>query len=149
MKTYARISAGIVAELIRIPSDGPEVEKLFHPDLVATLEPVPEGIEVTEGWTWNGETFAAPAPSGPEDIPVPDITARQLRLWLLAQGIPLASVDAAIAALPEADRAPAQVEWEYATRYERGHSLIALLAPAVGLETPEAIDVAFRSAALL
>ncbi|MBW6402022.1 DUF4376 domain-containing protein [Roseomonas sp. HJA6] len=62
MKTYARISAGIVAELIRIPSDGPEVEKLFHPDLVATMQALPEGSDVAEGWSWDGMAFAPPAP---------------------------------------------------------------------------------------
>ncbi|MDV2968925.1 hypothetical protein RZ532_23400, partial [Nitratireductor aquimarinus] len=52
----------------------------------------------------------------------------------------LASVEAAVAAItnPTA-REMAQVEWEYATTFERTHSLISQIGTALNL-TPEEID---------
>jgi len=149
MPTYARISDGIVAELVAVDPNGPALADLFHPCLVAAMVAVPPDSGAGLGWSWDGQAFVAPPDSAQEAPPVPDVTARQLRLWLIAQGRPLSDIDDAIAALPEADRAAAQVEWEYATRYERAHPLIAALAPSIGLGGPAAIDAAFRAAAQL
>lgn len=80
--------------------------------------------------------------------PVPTVTARQLRLWLVGQGRSLAMVDAAIGALPSEVQAVAQIEWEYATSYDRAHPLIAPLGAALGF-SPEDIDAGFRQAATL
>ncbi|HEY4254511.1 MAG TPA: hypothetical protein VGM87_25135 [Roseomonas sp.] len=78
-------------------------------------------------------------------VPPPTLTARQLRLWLLSRGIPLAAVDAAIGGLPEPRRAMAQVDWQYATLFERANPLIDQLGAALGL-SPAEIDQAFTEA---
>lgn len=145
---YARVSAGTVAEIITIAEDGPPLAELYHPDIVAACVVVHEGSGVAERWSWDGEAFSPP-PEEALPSAVPDVTARQLRLWVISQGRALSEIDAAIAALPEEARPAAQVEWEYATVYQRAHPLIGLLAPGIGLTTPEAIDQAFREAAIL
>lgn len=82
----------------------------------------------------------------PEPEPLPPLTARQLRLGLIAAGISLASVEAAIADIEDAtDREIAQVEWEYASQFDRDHPLIEQVGSALGL-TPEQIDVAWLAA---
>lgn len=97
--------------------------------------------------TFVTEPIPAPEPPGP--VPFAPITARQLRLWLLSAGIPAAAIDAQIAAIPDAtQRAAAQIEWEYATQYDRTHPLVAQLGAALGL-TDAQIDEAFRNAASL
>lgn len=93
--------------------------------------------------------FPAPeAPPTPELPPVvfPHLSARQLRLGLIAAGVSLSSVDAAIAAIPdEADREVAQVEWQFASQFERDHPLIEQVGAALGLE-PWQIDAAWLAA---
>ena len=141
---YARIEAGVVAEIIE-GTDVPIADR-FHPDIVAGLVAVPDGVSAVAGWLWDGATFSAPVPTaspGP-----PSITARQLRLWLLSQGRALADVDAAIAALPAEQREPARVEWEYSTAYERDHPLIESIGDALGF-TDEEITAGFVAAATL
>jgi hypothetical protein len=145
MALYARIQAGSVAELIAVDPEGPALAEQFHPDLVAALVPVPDGTGVAAGWSWNGEAFAAPTVPV---APIPNVTARQLRLWLVGQGRTLAQVDAAIAALPEGQRDVAAIEWEYASTYERTHPLIGALGAALGF-TVEDVDQGFRAAAAL
>jgi hypothetical protein len=53
MTTYARIAAGVVAELADIPGDPAD---FFHPDLVWV--PAPAGCDV--GWVQNGGQLQAP-----------------------------------------------------------------------------------------
>lgn len=82
--------------------------------------------------------------------PVPPITARQMRLWLLQQGVTGAMVEQAIAQTSDpAAREVARIEWEYATSFEHAHPLIQSLgAQLLGLTAPQ-IAAAFRQAALL
>lgn len=148
MQTYARIAAGIVAEIIMIDPEGPPLAERFHADIVAAMMPVPEGLGIVEGWSWDGEAFAAPPTLEALEAPIPSVTARQLRLWLLGQGRTLAQVDAAIDALPVEQRPAAAIEWEYATSYERSHPLIEPLGAALGFSSAE-IDAGFRAAATL
>lgn len=70
---------------------------------------------------------------------MPTLTARQLRLALLTrlddvEGIILASGDRAL-----------QIEWEYATTFERLHPAIVNIGAALGL-TPEEIDALWLDA---
>jgi hypothetical protein len=146
MPNYARTDGGIVRELISIPEDGPPIEQRFHPDLVATLVEVPGGVSVSEGWLWNGEQFSPPSPQAP--APLPPLTARQLRLWLLSRDITGAMVTTAIQVLPGQERAVAEIEWEYATEYLRSHPMIDQIGAAFEL-TPELIDAAWPDAAAL
>lgn len=80
--------------------------------------------------------------------PIPEITRRQLRLWMLNAGHDDAAIRAAIATLDEPDRSHALIEYEDATTFQRSHHLFDLLGPAFGLASAD-IDQAFREAALL
>jgi len=74
----------------------------------------------------------------------PAITAWQIRRWLITHGITLASVDAAIASIPdESQRMAAQVDWEWAPYVERSHPMLPGLAAALGIED---VDKAFIEA---
>lgn len=76
-------------------------------------------------------------------------TARQVRLWLIQNGISLSQVDAAIAAIPDAaQREAVRVEWEYAPYIDRDHPMLVPLADALGL-SEEQLDAAFEEASVL
>lgn len=80
--------------------------------------------------------------------PMPTLTRRQLRLWLLAAGKDDADVRAALATIPHGRaRKAAEIEWEDSTVFERDHPLIEPIANLLGLTTPAAIDAAWREAA--
>ena len=88
------------------------------------------------------------APYVAPPAPLVPITARQLRLALLGAGITPSHIDAQIAALPSPAREAAQIEWEYATTYEREHPLIAQIGSALGLDTDQ-VDALWRQALTL
>lgn len=77
----------------------------------------------------------------PEDVraSMPTITARQLRLALLSR---LDDVESIIEA--SNDRA-LQIEWEYATTFERLHPAIVSIGAALNL-TPDEIDTLWTDA---
>lgn len=96
----------------------------------------------------SGYDFGANAwvPSVTQEV-YPNLTARQLRLMLLNVGITPAMVAAEIAAIAdETDRAAAEIEWEYASSYERTHPLIDQMAAAFSLP-PEQVDTLWIAAA--
>lgn len=114
-------------------------------------------LDVPEGWTPPEGTRAVPddeLPAGwqmAEDTsPVPpSVTARQIRLWLVAQNYSLDMIAQAIAAIPDqATRDAVAVEWEYAPYIERTHPWLVPLAQALGLDESN-VDQAFREAASL
>lgn len=81
-------------------------------------------------------------------VPVPNIvTMRQARLALLAAGL-LASVNAAIAAMPGTEGDAARIEWEFAAHVERQQPLVLALASALAL-TEQQLDDLFVAAAAL
>lgn len=89
----------------------------------------------------------APAPKEPEMLP--HLSARQIRLGLIGLGIDLTLVTAAIADIEDtAARQAAEVEWQYASQFERDHPLIALVSDALGL-TAEQVDGAWEAASRL
>ena len=106
------------------------------------------------GWS-HGEYSLVEAPPHPEpEPPTPEevratmrpLTARQFRLGLVGGGVTLTQVDAAIAAIEDAqERTVAQIEWEYATQFNRLHPLVIQLGGAFGL-TPEQIDTMWTAA---
>jgi len=118
------------------------VETFLRMDLPETWLPeegyavVPDD-ELPEGWQRSPEEIA----------PVPgSVSARQIRLWLVQHGVPLASIDAAIEAIPDqATRDIVRVEWEWAPYVERSHPWLVPLASALGLDEA-AVDQAFREA---
>ncbi|MCC5780746.1 hypothetical protein H7H48_16915 [Nitratireductor sp. B36] len=78
---------------------------------------------------------------------MPSLSARELRLGLIANGIALASVQEAVDAITDlAEREKAQVEWEYAGSFERTHALIAQIADYLAL-TPEQVDAMWLASA--
>lgn len=80
-------------------------------------------------------------------IPVPDnVSARQVRIWLIQHGISLAMVDSAIDSIQDPTlKEITKVEWEYAPYIERNHPMLVPLAQALGL-TQEQLDQAFVEA---
>lgn len=69
---------------------------------------------------------------------MPSLTARQLRLGLVSNGISLSSVTATIGGMPAGpDKDKAQIEWEYASTFNRMHPLIATVGAALGLNEEE------------
>jgi hypothetical protein len=81
-------------------------------------------------------------PTVPESV-----SARQIRLWLVRNGISLSQVDAAIDAIPDQlQRDSVRVEWDYAPYVERAHPMLIPLAAALGL-TEIQVDQAFIEAA--
>lgn len=95
------------------------------------------------------QPYVPPAELTPDEkrLLMPTLSARQLRLGLIRNGISLATISAAISAMPEGEsKEEASVEWEYATTYERTHALISTIGLAVNL-TPEQIDTMWLEAA--
>lgn len=113
-----------------------EVESLdFLPNLIDA------SIGGGTGWGYVDGTLIPPLPT-PE--PVPDsVSMRQVRLQLLALGS-LATVNGAIATMPEA----AQIEWEYATEVERTNPLVPAMAGLLGWSEADT-DLYFSEAAKL
>ncbi len=108
----------------------------FAPNAADILEALPQG-------------FVADSEL-PAVAPVPaSVTPRQLRLWLVTNGLPLASIDAAIGTITNAlDREKAKIEWEYATSVERANPLLLFIAEELDLGSEE-LDDAFREASRL
>lgn len=93
---------------------------------------------------WIGGEWITPAPAIPESV-----SPRQLRLWMLKNGISAAQVDAALDAIPDdAEREAAKIEWEFSPWYERRHPMLQFIAAGLGLSA-ERLDDAFREASLI
>jgi hypothetical protein len=88
----------------------------------------------------NGEWIQYP-------VVIPEsISARQIRLWLINNGIQLSQVEQAIDSIPDLImRETIKIEWEYAPYVERNHPMLGSLAQALGL-SEEQIDAAFIQA---
>jgi hypothetical protein len=123
-----------------VNADG-KVVTFVRPDVPAGWTP-PEGCtavpddELPQGWEMEADS--SPVPS--------QVSARQIRLWLVAAGVSMATVDAAIDSIPDqATRDAVRVEWEYAPHVERTHAWLVPMAAALGF-TEQQIDQAFREA---
>lgn len=92
-------------------------------------------------WLGNGWESTGILPETPS-VP-PTITAWQVRRWLIAEGITMAQVDAAIAASDDAEAT--RVNWEYAPYIERSHPMIDAIASALGLSAAD-VDAGFIAA---
>ena len=74
------------------------------------------------------------------------ITRRQLRLTLVRNGIALASVETAIAAVPDGlAKEEAQIEWADASEFRRQHPTLLLIAASLGL-TEAQVDAMWAEA---
>lgn len=103
---------------------------------------------------WTGYAWADVAYSAPPEIPAPvdpvppKVTRRQARQALFLSGIPLASVDALIDALPEPSRTVSRIFWEDSNDFERTNSTLNAMASALNLTQPQ-LDDLFRLAQTL
>ncbi len=71
---------------------------------------------------------------------MPTLTARQFRLGLINAGITLQEVDDQIALIADpAEKSVAEIEWTYASTFERLHPLVVTVSLALNL-TPEQVD---------
>ena len=94
------------------------------------------------------DPYVPKAPPTQEELreQMPNLTARQFRLGLIAGGRTPSQVDAAIDLMPEgSEKEAAKIEWEYATTFKRVHPLIDLLSQNLGL-TPEQVDTLWTNA---
>lgn len=76
-----------------------------------------------------------PDPTSPATYP---LTARQLRLGLIRNGVPLSTVQAAIDALPPPNRDEAQVYWEFSTDVYWQHPMTGFLMQLMGISEQDA-----------
>lgn len=108
----------------------------------------PQVVLAVAEWIAEGKPVAPYVPPTSEQLrqAMPSLSARQLRLGLIANGVSLATVQTAIENISDpAEREIAQVEWEYATTFERTHTLISQIGTAMSL-TPEQIDAMWSTA---
>lgn len=88
---------------------------------------------------------AQPNPIDSNGFPV--LSAVQVRLALLSEGITFAHVDAVIDSMPAGiERDTARTYWEYSVELHREHPMIAQFAAALGM-TNEQVDTMWRGAA--
>ena len=76
-----------------------------------------------------------------------EVTMRQARLAIHAAG-KLSAVNAAINALPDPPKTAALIEWEYSSTLRRDSQFVAMLSPALGLDSA-ALDALFIAASKL
>ncbi len=95
----------------------------------------------SENHYWNNGEWVLINPPVPESV-----SARQIRLWLINNGIQLVQVENAINNIEDPiTRETIKVEWEYAPYVERNHPMLVPLAQALGLSEAQ-VDQAFREA---
>ncbi len=120
------------------------VQTFLRPDVPSGWAP-PVGYtaiprdELPEGWQME----EAPA------APIPEVSRRQLFLWLASEGRTRAQIRTMLEAISDPSaREIALIEFDEAQSFRRDHPLIAQLAAALGY-TPEQIDAGFLAAAAL
>jgi 1,2-phenylacetyl-CoA epoxidase catalytic subunit len=95
----------------------------------------------SENHYWTNGAWVLINPAVPENV-----SARQIRLWLINNGFQLIQVEQAIDSIQDTiTRETVKVEWEYAPYVERNHPMLVPLAQALGL-TENQVDQAFIQA---
>jgi hypothetical protein len=79
-------------------------------------------------WAAALAVYATPPPAPV----IPDVTPRQIRLALVASGVVLSNIDAAIATMPQPAQSLAQIEWDYSLAFERNNPLVTQIAEMLG-----------------
>lgn len=126
---------------IRVEIDSVE---MFVPDDMANRH-----RQMIAEWEAAGNTIPAYEPPPAPPVTLAPLSARQLRLGLVGGGIALSSVEGAIAAIPdEQAKAVAEIEWQFASQFDRDHPLIEQVGTALGL-TSEQIDSMWEAALAL
>jgi hypothetical protein len=95
----------------------------------------------------EADALAAGMTHAPRLPPAPDaITPRQLRLWLMKQGVTSALVETAISGMPSPTKEAALIEWEYALEFRRDHPLVQQLGAVLGFDAAT-METGWREAA--
>jgi hypothetical protein len=116
--------------------------------MTTTYLGVIDGMHTWEVRDESGNVIGMNQQAVEESVPA-SVSARQIRLWLLRQGISLAQVDAAIDAIPDQlQRDSVRVEWDYSGYVERTHPMLVPLAAALGMSEAQ-VDQAFIEAATI
>ncbi|WP_407733297.1 tail fiber assembly protein [Pseudomonas citronellolis] len=85
MKSYARIDAGVVAELFATDGD---IAEMFHPDLVWVE--IPDGVSPEQGWSYADGQFTPPPPPSAEQLASAALAQRtSLMEWATREIAPL------------------------------------------------------------
>jgi len=114
--------------------------------VITTYIGVIDGLHTWEVRDESGAVIGTNHQAVDDSVPT-NVSARQIRLWLVRNGISLSAVDAAIDAIPDQlQRDSVRVEWDYAPYVERSHPMLVPLAAALGL-TEQQVDQAFIEAA--
>lgn len=117
----------------------PEELLLTYPEGTSQIPVKPSADHQWKGGKW---VYVQPPEPTPEEIraSLPALTARQFRLGLIGGGFSLTDVENALAAISDpVERQKGQVEWQYATQFNRLHPLVVQLSETLGL-TPEQVD---------
>lgn len=77
-----------------------------------------------------------------------EVTPRQIRIALIANGVSLDDVTAAINLLPEPDRTIAKINWEWAVSFERHNPFVDGVGQLLGW-TSEQLDALWEMASEL
>jgi hypothetical protein len=113
--------------------------------MITTYIGVIDGMRTWEVRDETGAVIGMNQQAVDDSVPA-SVSARQIRLWILRQGISLSQVDAAIDAIPDQlQRDSVRVEWDYAPYVERSHPMLVPLAAALGLSEAQ-VDQAFVEA---
>jgi len=137
---WIEITEAQYAEAIDAMMDGKEVTVIEGQMVIRP--PAPSADHVWQDGEWVLPPQPEPEPPTPEEIraSMPSLTSRQLRLGLVMNGYALGQVEQAISEIPDPQqKAIAEIEWEYATIFERANPLIDQIGAVLGL-TPEQID---------
>lgn len=135
---YALIENGIVTNTLRV-----DPISIFPAAYANRFVSAPDTVE--RGSTFDGTAYTAPPPQ-PPPTPRP-VTMRQARLALLNAGL-LATVNAAVAAMPGAAGDAARIEWEFSSEVFRNRPLVLSLGTALGL-TAVQLEALFVAAAAI
>ena len=126
---------------VTVKSDTPpQPENTIEDEAQRSVTIEEDGVVIVRVWI--------PAPVVPPIVPAM-ISPRQIRLWLVENGISLSAVDAAISSITdELLKEKTKIEWEFSPYVERNHPMINTLGSVLGL-TNQQIDNAFIEASLL
>ena len=98
-------------------------------------------MEILDATELTPDPYVEPPPEFPE------ITRRQIRLWLLSKGISVADVEVEIEKLAEPQRSIAKIEWDGNT-FKRENPFVDTIGLALGF-TSQQMDIGWSEAATL
>lgn len=105
--------------------------------------------EAKEAASFEADLAKSRAEAANRPTPVPkSVTKRQAFLALLTVGIRETDILAIIATMPDSEREKAEIEFTYASSFERDHPLISIIGQSKGLKDKQ-LDQLFIQASKL